>query len=243
MKAADLMRVVKRHILPHLPEFRVKRWSFLYATPVDMVWRAFHFQVSYTEQEAFTVWMFAQPLYVPADCPVTDIGESLGRSCYRRNRWWTIQLGDAQSEQQVMDEVLWLIQKVGLPFLGRLKTPADIIRWIQKKSDDPDAPYSQEILAYSYILEGDYRRARRMIDRLIPELQHEIDESSLTHRTLVQSIYEPTIERLTQIKDLLGQSPDLAVQRLYEWRHWSLKQLRLEEEIPPTSAQETVSDG
>lgn len=240
MRINQLMRVVRQHILPHLPGFRVKRWSFLYATPVSLIWRAFHFQVSYTQKEAFTVWMFAQPLYVPADRPVTDIGESLGRSWYHRNRWWTVQLGDAQSEQQVMDEVLRLIQKVGLPFLERLQTPADIIWWIQKKSDDRDAPYSQEILAYSYILEGDYRRARRIIDRLIPELQYEIEESSPTHRTLVQWIYEPTIDRLTQVKDLLEQSPDLAVQRLYAWRHWSLKQLRLEEEIHPA---ETVSDG
>lgn len=222
MRVERLMRVVKEHILPSLPNFRVKRSSCLYVTPVEMIWRAFYFQTSYLDPEAFTVWAFAQPLYVPYEHIVLNIGGRLGWLWRDKDIWWRIQLGDADSERDTMQDVLWYIQKVGLPFIESMQTPKDIIYWIQKKSGNPNDEHYQEVIAYSYVLLGDYKRALHIVDRLISTLNR--------HKEDYPWMFEME-ERVNLIKDLLQQSPEAAVQQLCEWRNWTLKQLRLDKEI------------
>ncbi|MEM0503966.1 MAG: hypothetical protein QXT58_04580 [Archaeoglobaceae archaeon] len=224
MKVDRLMRVVKAYILPSLPNFRLKRSSCLYATPVEMILRAFYFQTSYLDPEAFTVWAFAQPLYVPYENIVLNIGGRLGWLWRDKDIWWRIQLGDADSERNTMQDVLWYIQKVGLPFIESMQTPKDIIYWIRKKSGNPDDEHYQEVVAYSYVLLGDYKRALHIVDRLISTLNR--------HKEDYPWMFEME-ERVNLIKDLLQQSPEAAIQQLREWRNWTLKQLRLEKEIEP----------
>jgi len=222
MKASDLMRVVRKQILPLLPNFKYKPTTILYATRVDMVLRAFYFQTSYLDKEAFTVWVFAQPLYVPCDHFVLNIGGRLGWFQRGEEIWWRWRPNDAELEKQVMQEVYWYIQKHGLPFLERVRTPNDIIWWIDKKSTNPRDVYYQETKAYSYVLVGDYRRALQILSRLYTELRH--DEPNYPWMGEMA-------ERVSLIQSLLEQSPEAAIQQLHEWRNWTLTKLRLEKEI------------
>lgn len=224
MKAYQLMRVVKQHILSSLPSFKVKRSTLLYETPIEMILRAFYFQTSYLDKESFTVWAFAQPLYVPSDHIVLNIGGRLGWLWRNRDIWWTIQLGDVESEYRTMQDLLGWIQKVGLPFLESIKTPADIIQWIRKQSGNPSDEHYQEIIAYSYVLLGNYREASHTISRLLPNLyRHSGDYPWMLEIAC----------RVERMKELLDHSPDDAIHQLRTWRDWTLKQLRLEKEIEP----------
>lgn len=222
MKASILMKAFRKHILPLLPNFRYKPTTILYATPVEMVLRAFYFQTSYLDREAFTVWVFAQPLYVPCDHFVLNIGGRLGWFQHDRDIWWRWRPEDNEQEKQVMQEIYWYMQKYGLPFLDKVRTPSEVIWWIDKKSGNPKDVHYQEIKAYSYILIGDYRLARRILPRLYTELRQ--DEPNYPWMGEIA-------ERVNRMMSLLEQSSEAAVQQLYEWRQFTLTQLRLEKEI------------
>ncbi len=222
MKASSLMRTVRKHILPLLPNFRYKPTTILYATPVEMVLRAFYFQTSYLDKAAFTVWAFAQPLYVPCDHFVLNIGGRLGWLHRGRDIWWRWHPEDSELEKQVMQEIYWYIQKYGLPFLDKVGTPGEVIEWIDKKSGNPQDVYYQEIKAYSYILIGNDRDAQKVLPRLYTELRQ--DEPNYPWMGEIA-------ERVSRMMSLLEQSSEAAVQQLYEWRKFTLTQLRLEKEI------------
>jgi len=222
MKASDLMKAVRRHILPLLPGFKYKPTTILYATPAELVLRAFYFQTSYLDRDAFTVWAFAQPLYVPYDHLVLNIGGRLGWLHKGKDIWWRWRPNDAELEKQVMHEIYWYIQKYGLPFLDRVRTPSDVIWWIDKKSGNPKDVHYQEAKAYSYILTGNCDRAQRILPRLYTELRQ--DEPNYPWMGEMA-------ERVSLIQSLLEQSPEAAIQQLHEWRKWTLTKLRLEKEI------------
>lgn len=216
------MRIVKRHILPSLPGFKVKRSTLLVAEPIEMILRAFYFQTSSYVKEDFTVWAFAQPLYVPCDHLVLNTGGRLGWLWRGRDIWWTVQLGDAESEYRTMQDLLGWIQRVGLPFLESIQSPSDIVYWIQKRSGNLNDVYYQEIIAYSYVLLGEYETALRTINRLIPRLQRDSEGCAWMLEIL---------ERVETMKGLLQQSPEAALHQLRAWRRWTLRQLRLEKAI------------
>lgn len=222
MKANQILKAMKKHVLPHLPGFRVKGTAILYATPVNMILQGFAIQTSYMSKEAFTVWVFSQPLYVPEDVIVLSMGGRLPWLLRGRDIWWIWNPEDDKREEVVMQDVLYHMQKVGLPFLESTRTPSDIIRWIKKKSSNPEDSHWHEIEAYSRILIGDYRRATRILEKLYPHLLSDKEEYPWMGEMA---------ERVKKMLELLQTSPDQGVRQLYEWRAWTLRALRLEQEI------------
>lgn len=222
MKASQILKAMKKHVLPHLPGFRAKGTTILYARPVEMILQGFAIQTSYMNKEAFTVWVFSQPLYVPQDTIVLSIGGRLPWLLSGRDIWWIWKPEDDKREEVVMQDVLYHMQKVGLPFLERTRTPSDVIRWLDKEYSNPEDSHRHEIEAYSRILIGDYRQAAHILARLSPHL--------LSNREEYPWMSEMA-ERVKKMQELLQASPDHAVRQLYEWRVWTLRALRLEHEI------------
>ncbi|MEN3000338.1 MAG: hypothetical protein ABDI19_00655 [Armatimonadota bacterium] len=221
MKARDLMKLVKRFVLPHLEGFRVHR-SLVYAHPVDMVLRGFVFQPLSMDPNAFTVEVFAQPLYVPSDCIWYTFGKRLGWLKHRRGIWWELDISDLRQSEAVFREITEYILDVGLPFVQRLATPAGFVQYGAKASGVPKDPHVREAIAYSRILIGDYAKAARELEHLHRELIREQEDYPWM---------KEMAERVETISKLLQQSPEDAVRQLHEWRDWTLKQLRLEKEI------------
>ncbi len=234
MKASDLMKVAKRCVLPHLPSFKVKGTTILYEAPIGLFLRALHFQTSSLDPQRFTVWAFVQPLYIPRDHFVLNIGGRLGWLLGDRDIWWCWDAEDTDFQEQVMRDVLQYIRQVGLPFLQKFQTPKDVIRWLRKLDAGERAKvWHDEILVCSLILEGDYRGAQRLISRVYPELLRHIHDEPWRLEIA---------ERLMLLQTLLQQSPEDAIKQLYAWRQWTLKQLRLEKEIGQEFAQEPKSE-
>lgn len=221
MKTRELMRLVRQYVVPSLEGFRIHR-SLLYVHPVEMVLRGFDWQCSYMDPCAFTVEVFAQPLYVPSDCVVYTFGNRLSWLKHRRDLWWRLDCEGRSSYEAIFEEIVGHIFDVGLPFLRRLWTPEDFVRHGASASGVPRDPHVCEVIAYSRVLIGDYGKAARELKRLHDELVRE------------QEVYpwmREVAERAAYLLKLLHQSPDGAVRQLHAWRDWTLKQLRLEKEI------------
>lgn len=219
MRTAQLMKLVKKYIQPHFTGFCIKR-SLLYAVPVDWVLRGFDFQPSWLDPEAFTVNVFAQPLYVPRDHIVLGYGERLGWLKYREDIWWLWSPDRPDEEAPTFGAVCALMQEVGLPFLARLQTPADFVRQVGRLVWSRDDAYGQETIAYSLILTGDYKKAQKALTRLYRDLRR--DEPTYPWMG-------PMAERAERLLQLLSTDPSLAVHQLRLWRDETVKNLRLEE--------------
>jgi len=221
MRTYQLMRLVREYLLPHLPGFRVHR-SLVYSSPVALILRGFDFQPSYMDPAAFTVEVFAQPLYVPSDCIWYTFGSRLSVLKFRRDIWWRLESSEPTIAERVFGEVLSCIYEVGLPFIEQLSTPEDFVRRGARKSGVPNDPYVRETVAYSRVLVGDYDRAKHDLGQL--------------HRELLQKAHDypwmgEMAERVDRVMSLLAQSPEAATEQLHEWRNWTLTKLRLEKEI------------
>lgn len=221
MRIRQLMRWVQEYLLPHLPNFQL-HLSLVYSSPVEWILRGFDFQPSWMDRSAFTVEVFAQPLYVPMDCIWYTFGSRLSVLKFRRDIWWRLENTEPENVERVFGEVLSSIREVGLPFIEQLSTPEDFVQRGAKKSGVPDDPYVREAVAYSRILVGDYKKTKHDLERL--------------HRELLQDKHNypwmgEMVERVSLIQSLLEQSPEAAVGQLHEWRNWTLTKLRLEKEI------------
>ncbi|GIV05729.1 MAG: hypothetical protein KatS3mg016_1304 [Fimbriimonadales bacterium] len=241
MRTRQLMRLVKEQVLPHLPGFRTHR-SFVYSSPVGMVLRGFAFTPSYMDPAAFTVEVFAQPLYVPNDCVCYTFGARLSELKYHKDIWWRLREFDSSKAEQdvvqmlrhiredfdfadveqVFANILQLIHEVGLPFIERLSTPEDFVVRGAKISGVPHDPYVREAIAYSRVLTGDYKKAAQDMRKLYPELIRDMPNYPWMGQMA---------ERVNRMMSLLEQSSEAAVQQLYEWHQFTLTQLRLEKEI------------
>ncbi len=241
MRTQQLMRLVKEQVLPHLRGFRTHR-SFVYSSPVGMVLRGFAFTPSYTDPAAFTVEVFAQPLYVPSDCVYYTFGARLSELKYHKDIWWRLrEFNPSEAKQDVVGmlryiredfdfadvehafaNILQLIHEVGLPFIERLSTPEDFVVRGAKISGVPNDPYVREAIAYSRVLTGDCKKVAHDMRKLYSELIRDMPNYPWMGEIA---------ERVSRMMSLLEQSSEAAVQQLYEWRKFTLTQLRLEKEI------------
>ena len=241
MRTQQLMRLVKEYVLPHLPGFRAHR-SFVYSSPVGMILRGFDFTPSYMDPAAFTVEVFAQPLYVPSDCVYYTFGARLSELKYHKDIWWRLREFDpSEAEQdvvgmlryirkdfdfnsadQVFANILQLIHEVGLPFIERLSTPEDFVVRGAKISGVPNDPYVREAIAYSRVLTGDYKKAAHDMRKLYPVLIRDMPNYPWMGEIA---------ERVNRMMSLLARSSEAAVQQLHEWRKFTLTQLGLKKEI------------
>ncbi len=84
MKTAVFQRLIRKHLLPHLPGFRAKGW-LLFAEPPRRLLRGFAFEGSGFDQSVFNVWAFVKPLYVPSTYVTFTLGGASVRCGAARN--------------------------------------------------------------------------------------------------------------------------------------------------------------
>ena len=219
MKGREFERLIKKHLLPHLPGFKVKK-AELFIYPINYLLRAFSFESSQFDRNRFTVYVFVQPLYIPDDGVVFNIGDRLGNMAGLRDTWWDYK---PEKETLIMNEILYLMQQYGVPFLQRIQTPMDLVEEIKRefpKEDYPDSYYN-EIIAFSFILSEKFKDALQELNRLIYILKEfpELEEWQLER-----------MKRAERLRDMLKKNKEQeAIQLLKEWTFYTAQNLRLDE--------------
>jgi len=219
MKGREFEKLIKKYLLLHLPSFKVKKTElFLY--PINYLLRAFSFESSQFDPYNFTIYVFVQPLYVPDDCIVFNIGSRLGIMAGLGDKWWDY---TPERESIIMDEILSLMKQHGVPFLQRIQTPQDLVEEIKRRFPEEDYPdsYYNEIIAFSLILAGKFEEALQELNRLIYVLKEDPE------------LREWEIERMKRaerLRDMLMEDKkEEAIQLLKEWTVYTARNLRLEE--------------
>jgi hypothetical protein len=224
MKAIQFQRLTQQYLLPTLPGFAAKG-ALVYATPLDYLLRGFYFEPSGSDPSSFYVWTFIQPLYVPTRHIYFTFGRRLGKG-------WPLDEKEADGSRSngqhyqagmasIMVQVLRTIEAEGLPFIGNIEHPVDLAYQTSRVTDAPDEdPYVVEAVIYSYILAGEYGRAREKYARLKRSLSS-LENGLVWAREIAQ--------RAAQVMDNLPRHPDNTVALLDMWTRQTARDLRLPE--------------
>lgn len=217
MRQKEFQVLSRKYLLPHLPVFEVKG-DLLIIPPIKYLLRGFCFQPSAFDRKSFNVQTFVQPLYIPKEYIVFNIGFRLGKLTRKGEEWWEI---TPENEAEVMTDVLHLMKVEGLPFLNRLETPEDIATELQKDSpNESRLIIDSQTIAYSLILAGKYAEGLKELNRFIFLLSEE-DELREWEKVL--------LERAILLRDTLkNHGEKTAIALLEEWRAYTIGKLRLE---------------
>lgn len=202
MKGKDFERLARKHLQSLLREGYVVKGKRLVETPTGLVLRGFAVDDSSFDASRFTLWAFAQPLYVPDSTLVLTIGRRLGALDGGQEKWWAL---TADNEAAVFAEVAADMRAAARTFVARCRTPdglADLIPEVVS----PKNPYGIEALASSCILAGRLEEARIHLDTLrlvmsAPKYDWERD----------------VLRRAERLQSTLAADPDQARRLLQEW--------------------------
>jgi hypothetical protein len=163
----EFAKLAQKHLMPYLSGFALKD-GYVYALPVDRLWRRFVLNPSGFSRESFTIGCAASPLYVPeaAHSYPIGLGDRLPVLAGQGDRWWTWQPGDEGSERAMMEDIRALMLDVGVPFLNQFPTPESVADTLIRHPSKADDPNLLEELAYSLILAGRLELAAEALDDL-----------------------------------------------------------------------------
>ena len=235
MNGREFDKLARRHLLPHLPGFRLKR-SVIYAVPVHRLWRRFDLYPSGFSRERFTLECAVSPLYVPDSHSAYPacLSDRLPKMGGLGDRWWTWQPGDEGSEATLMADLRDMMLSVGVPHLTKLDSPAAVAERLLDCSQHANDPHVAESLAYSLILSGCYPLAREKLDLLRSVTLDDQErarwwaELHPAGRTPPREDWVLTVgKRGAAVARALDQSPDAAIRLLDEWNAEQLATLRL----------------
>jgi hypothetical protein len=161
-----------KYISKVLPDYDNKG-SLIYHNNLDYFLKGLFFQSSAFSSTSFTIEVFVQPLFIPADNYYFLIGDRLGALHDHRDKWWDYSKDD---EEAIAIDIIHRIQKDAIPFLNHFNKPEEFIssyRWkVSPKSDS----YLFEIYLYALVLSGKYQEALKKIPPFMKELTTCIDE-------------------------------------------------------------------
>ncbi len=230
MTGREFAKLARRHVLPHLSGFRVKD-GLLFAVPVRYLLRGFSLYASAWSRERFTISCSAGLLYVPgaARALTPGLGARLPVIAGRGDAWWDRPIGDDEAEAAVMDDVRELIVDVGIPFLEGFGDPGAVAERLSREPEDD--PHVVEALAYSLVLQGEYKLARAKLDRLRQITIEDADRADWWAAHADPGSEEDWVisvgKRGERVRELLAASPAKAVALLERWTEEQLAALRL----------------
>jgi hypothetical protein len=211
MKARQIERLLKAHVIPELDAFDAKGF-LLFQVPIADLLHFFYFSSSGFDKDLFYIDMAVQPLYVPQD----DVHFTFGR---RLDGTWDI--GEGPTPEAVMKRVLAYIQHQGLPFMEQVRAPRDFAdSWVLLTNLLPEDPLLREPIAYSLALSGRFEKAIEAV-RDLNETEAEDSEPRWPDVTAAR------VKRLESVLRALEQDPQDAIDLLRMWRLETLANLKL----------------
>jgi hypothetical protein len=156
MKKREFQKFAALYLVPQLSGF-VADGNLIYRVPVGEILLGFLFDRSAFSAESFQPQAFVQPLYIPSEHLVLNLGERFGGV-------WKFQAG---GEQTLAQRLLHAIHDTGLPFIAKLSSPSQLVQIIRKERPWLDrSDYLQQVVAYSLILLGKNDEALESLDKL-----------------------------------------------------------------------------
>ena len=212
MKQKKLESLLKQFVLPYLSNFSVKG-KLMFMRPVDYVLGGFYFDSSHFESNRFTIETFIQPLYVPKENIVFNIGIRLRNQ--ELNEWWTM---ETENEGRIMAQILEQIKMDGLPFLQRFDSTMKLRTELQRLNSSKKDIRFLEIIAYTLILERNFVLAAEEMDQLLNNIANITDRSPWV---------DEMNKRVHVMRDALTESSEKAIELLDSWKNLTLEKLKL----------------
>ncbi len=173
--------------------------------------RGIYFEDTSFDKEAFYVWAFYLPLYVPT----AHVSFTFGKRLAAGRRW--------RSSATPPEELASVIRDEALPFLLKAETPERFAAEISSIADNPRDPYVFQAKAYSLAKSGNASGAIKGLKQLI---------SVLDEKGLVIPWVDDMRSRGELLLDEINKDAQGAKQLLCDWEVFSRKSLRIFE---PTS--------
>jgi hypothetical protein len=196
MKKTAFQRFALKHVVPQMAHFTVQG-NLIYQMPVGEVLRAFLFDSSSHDPQTFNPTAFVQPLYVPADHIVMNLGERLP------GVWKLRELDDLTLGKRLVETM----KQHGVPLFDALGTPKKIADHCEEYAQSKDY-YRKQACAYSLVLVGETQKALIFLDELLTMLT---DIGGFQKWAL--SVYD----QVASLRDLLVQDPSEAGRCLARW--------------------------
>lgn len=175
--------------------------------PIGHTLRGVYFESDRYEATSFNLWIFAQPMFVPAQ----NINFNIGNRIDAPERGpWDFRAPDLTANLRTV------LESQALPFLRNIVTPLDVVNEIARR------PYSlningQQAMAYAYARVGNAQSAVSIISELVPRL----DESVPWQLEMR--------DRAAHLRSLLLNDPLGAQKQLDQWESDTISNLSLAE--------------
>jgi len=212
MKTGELQTLYQEHLHAWLPGY-VRRKHLLFHFPVELLLKGFHFE-SAAFDRSFTIECFIQPLYIPREHLVFNIGRRLGG---RSGRWFEFH---QIQKPQGLEELCELLENQGLPFHRLIESPADLVTMLRSDTA-PITVARQEAIAYLMCLDdlADHDEVRTAFNGLRKLLEPDMQ----TKWVQVMDV------RATQLLGAINRSPKAARELLLDWAARTRGVLNLQE--------------
>jgi len=197
MKSREWQRLATATVLPALPGWMVTR-GVVHHPDTEWVLRGLARDSSGFSGN-FAVWLFAQPLYVPADHLVFTYGVRLSRVGGTGEAWWS------STSSRMPAELLASVRDQAKPYLAGLSSPADLLRTAHARPAAFVDPHTLEVIAYSAMLVGDDATVNRAL-----VAARDLDPPEGWQRVVT--------DRLVDAGRVWLNSPSAGLAQLAEWR-------------------------
>lgn len=162
------------HVLSRLPGMVMSR-SVLHLPDTAWLLRGIA-MVPAPSRDSFWLWVFVQPLYVPADRLVLRHGHLLARMSDRNLTGWPSSL-----TQELGIEIAMSVRAQALPLLNAVQEPSDLLTVMRSQREGVPDPAHLEAAVYSAVLTGD-TSAVRLLGQQMRELSSNGHVGGAEHR-------------------------------------------------------------
>jgi hypothetical protein len=218
VKGREIERLARRHLLPALPGFVVRR-SLVYRRPLAYFLCGLSFDTSSFTGSRIFVEAFVQPLYTPYDDLIYTFGFRLG------DEFWDV---DGQNPDRTFIRIADDVRREALPFFGQI-TDLDRFRelvpaWAADDSkvmnyNSLSDPVVTDVLGYTEVLRGNRDDGLQLLQQAIAS---ERESGEYANEDLIENPQQV----LDAVRDL-GLEAGQAL--LEEWRVQTITSLGLEE--------------
>lgn len=209
MRGRDFSKIAKK-LMPSFPGFAVKN-GLMFRKPLNDILVGICFDASSYSKDAFYIWYFVLPLYVPTPFLHFAHGDRL--------RSGNVNIYDDQWNASTGDLILKLnlaLTKQAMPQISEVHSPCDFIKKIRMWLA-PDRTVVREAIAYSLIRIEEFKKAEIALSSLAEELEGSAYSSD-----------PPIRARAQLLVSKLREDPAHAQDQLDRWEETTVKKLRME---------------
>ncbi|GEM_PF-7104002 len=215
MKGKLVTKLFSKYFSLELPDY-CNKGGLIYYNNLDYYLKGLWFESSSFSAETFTIEVFIQPLVIPADGYILNIGSRLGVLDDRRDIWWTY---SKEKETEIVKDIMHRIKRDAQPFFNKFSTPVDFINTYHINRLSVKDRYKYETYIYFLVLLGNYTEAEMKIPRFYNHLEKLMND---------YPYLLPVCDRLNKLLTLLIQKDYKSALDLVEsYRMFTLESLNL----------------